>query len=35
MHITDLVREKGYEVIILNSNANYWYDNRAWVTIDD
>ncbi|KAI9357452.1 hypothetical protein BD770DRAFT_388768 [Pilaira anomala] len=30
MHITDLVREKGYEVIILNSNGNYWYDNRAW-----
>lgn len=34
MHITDLVREKGYEVIILNSNGNYWYDNRAWVIIN-
>lgn len=31
MHTTDLVKEKGYEVIILNPNGNYWYDNRARV----
>lgn len=33
MQIADLVREKGYEVIVLNPNGNYWYDNRAWVII--
>lgn len=31
MEIADLVRDKGYEVIILNPNGNYWYNNRAWV----
>lgn len=33
MQITELVKEKGYEVIILNPNANYWYNNRAWVRL--
>lgn len=33
MQITEMVKEKGYEVIILNSNGNYWYDGRAWVSL--
>lgn len=32
MQIADLVREKGYEMIVLNPNGNYWYNNRAWDT---
>lgn len=29
MEISEMVLEKGYEVIILNSNANFWYNGRA------
>lgn len=32
MEITELVKEKGYEAIILNPNANFWYNGRAQVT---
>ncbi|KAI8980272.1 Arb2 domain-containing protein [Pilobolus umbonatus] len=30
MQMTTLFMEKGYEVIILNPNANFWYKNKAW-----
>ncbi|KAG0785722.1 hypothetical protein G6F57_009165 [Rhizopus arrhizus] len=30
MDTTRRFQEKGYEVIILNPNGNYWYNNRAW-----
>lgn len=33
MDTTRRFQEKGYEVIILNPNGNYWYNNRAWVII--
>ncbi|KAI8640522.1 hypothetical protein BD408DRAFT_419685 [Parasitella parasitica] len=29
MEISEMVFEKGYEVIILNPNANFWYNGRA------
>ena len=29
MQISEMVFEKGYEAIILNSNANFWYNGRA------
>ncbi|CEP17876.1 hypothetical protein [Parasitella parasitica] len=29
MEISELVFEKGYEVIILNSNANFWYNDSV------
>ncbi|KAI7903576.1 Arb2 domain-containing protein [Cokeromyces recurvatus] len=32
MQITDMVKEHGYEAIILNPNANFWYNGRAWET---
>lgn len=32
MQISEMVLEKGYEVIILNSNANFWYNGRANLT---
>ncbi|KAI8056303.1 uncharacterized protein B0P05DRAFT_560366 [Gilbertella persicaria] len=32
MQITELVKEKGYEAIILNSNGNFWHDGRAQST---
>ncbi|KAI9484140.1 MAG: hypothetical protein EXX96DRAFT_561041 [Benjaminiella poitrasii] len=32
MQITEMVKEKGYEAIILNPNANFWYDGHAHET---
>jgi len=29
MQISEMVFEKEYEAIILNSNANFWYNGRA------
>ncbi|CAO3656060.1 unnamed protein product [Mucor fragilis] len=32
MQTSDMVLEKGYEIILLNSNANFWYNGRANLT---
>ncbi|OBZ87317.1 hypothetical protein A0J61_04645 [Choanephora cucurbitarum] len=29
MQVTELVKEKGYEAIILNTNGNFWHEGRA------
>ncbi|KAI9247218.1 Arb2 domain-containing protein [Sporodiniella umbellata] len=34
MDATRRVQEKGYEVMILNPNANHWYNNKAWDTLE-